>query len=133
MKIIKQTLLAAVVSVAAVGTAQAAVLTTGALNSEGTQHFHCTLANLNTNASSSIMAFYQVIQNVEFIDGVTGTVSSSTGETTLGPGMSTNMIGTDTDNGYCRFTFKGSPKKVRAGMNVHNAVGDQVVAYLPAT
>lgn len=125
MKIIKQTLLAAVVSVAAVGTAQAAVLTTGALNSEGTQHFHCTLVNLNTKDL--------VIQNVEFIDGVTGTVSSSTGETTLGPGMSTNMIGTDTNNGYCRFTFKGSPKKVRAGMNVHNAVGDQVVAYLPAT
>lgn len=125
MKIIKQTLLAAVVSVAAVGTAQAAVLTTGALNSEGTQHVHCTLANLNTKDL--------VIQNVEFIDGVTGTMSWSTGETTLGPGMSGNFIGTDTDNGYCRFTFKGSPKKVRAGMNVHNAVGDQVVAYLPAT
>lgn len=124
MKPIKQAVLAVAVSMAA-GAAQAVVLTTPPLNSEGTQHFHCTLANLNTKDL--------VIQNVEFIDGDTGTVSSSTGETTLGPGRSENMIGTDTANGYCRFTFKGSAKKVRAGMNVHNTAGDQVVAYFPAT
>lgn len=126
IKSLKNVIKGGVLTLVAVTSAQATVLTTAALNSEGTQHFHCTIANLNTKALT--------IQNVEFINGDTGAMLYEYGgEFTLAPGASTSAIGADTYNGYCRFTFKGSAKKVRAGMNVHNAAGDQVVAYYPAT
>jgi hypothetical protein len=112
-------------TLATVTAAHATVLTAPALNSEGSQHFHCTIANLSTKPL--------LVQKVEFIDGDSGAVMYDSGEFTLDPGASTSTIGSDSYNGYCRFTFKGSAKKVRAGMNLHNAAGDQVVAYYPAT
>lgn len=126
IKSLKNIAKGSLLTLAAVTSAQATVLNSAAVNSEGTQHFHCTIANLNTKPL--------LIQNVEFIDGNTGAmVYEYGGEFTLAPGASTSAIGADTSNGYCRFTFKGSAKKVRAGLNLHNAAGDQVVAYYPAT
>ena len=123
MKIIKQTLLAAVVSVAAVGTAHAAVLTSPPLNSDSSQHFHCSIANLGTKPID--------ITNVEVIDS-SGTVVSSSGAFALAAGAITNANNGNSTDTYCRFTFKGSPKKVRAGLSVEDSTGFMTM-YLPAT
>lgn len=124
MKMFKQTLLA-VASLVAVGTAQAAVLTTAALNSDGNaQHFHCSITNIGTKPI--------VVQNVEFIDG-DGVVQDFSGEFTLDPGLSPNILNGDLNVGHCRFTFKGSPRKVRAGMTILSADSTQAILFLPAT
>ena len=127
MKTFKQTLFAAAVSLAAVGTAQAAVLTTAPLNSDASnsQHFHCSITNIGTKPI--------VVQNVEFVNGNTGVVDSSSGEFTAEPGLSLNNVNGEINVGYCRFTFKGSPKKVRAGMTILSADSTQAILYLPAT
>lgn len=126
MKTFKQTLLAAAASLVVAGTTHAAVLTTAALNSDGDpQHFHCSITNIGTKPV--------VVQNIEFINGDTGAVESSSGEFTVDPGFSPNNMNGEINVGYCRFTFKGSPKKVRAGMTILSADGTQAVLYIPAT
>lgn len=123
MKPVKFAALVAAVSLSTIGAAHAAVLTSPPLNSDSSQHFHCSIANLGTKAIE--------ITNVEVI-GFSGTVVSSTGAFTLDAGQITNANnGTDTD-AYCRFTFKGSPKKVRAGLSVEDSAGFMTM-FLPAT
>lgn len=127
IKSLKNIAKGSLLTLAAVGTAQAAVLTTTPLNSDAStaQHFHCSITNIGTKPI--------VVQNVEFINGDTGVVDSSSGEFTAQPGVSLNNVNGEISVGYCRFTFKGSPKKVRAGMTILSADGTQAILYLPAT